>query len=253
VRTPLVLLPGMMCDARLFEPQIRELSGATEILVGDITRQDTMAALAAAVLAEAPFERFALAGLSMGGIVAMNMLARSPERIAGLALLDTNHLAETPERQALRQPQIARARRGDLATVLVEEMKPHYFGPAQKGNRSLLDLVLRMGLELGPEVFERQSLALKDRPDASDTLSRYRGPVLLLCGEHDRLCPPDRHRDMARLMSQARLVTVPDSGHLSTLEAPDAVTAALRDWLAGFSGACTAGPRQDGAGANRGS
>jgi pimeloyl-ACP methyl ester carboxylesterase len=236
VRTPLVLLPGMMCDARLFEPQIRGLSDVAETWVGDLTRQDTMAALASAVLAEAPFERFALAGLSMGGIVALNMLARSPERIAGLALLDTNHLAETPERQALRQPQIARALGGDLATVLVDEMKPHYFGPAQKGNRSLLDLVLRMGLDLGPHVFERQSLALKERPDASGALSRYPGPVLLLCGEHDRLCPPERHRDMARLVRQAKLVIVPDSGHLSTLEAPDAVTAALRNWLAECSG-----------------
>jgi pimeloyl-ACP methyl ester carboxylesterase len=87
VRTPLVLLPGMMCDARLFEPQISGLSDVAETWVGDLTRQDTMAALASAVLAEAPFERFALAGLSMGGIVALNMLARSPERIAGLALL----------------------------------------------------------------------------------------------------------------------------------------------------------------------
>jgi pimeloyl-ACP methyl ester carboxylesterase len=255
VRTPLVLLPGMMCDARLFDPQIRGLSDVTEIWVGDITRHDAMAALAAAVLADAPFERFALAGLSMGGIVAMNMLARAPERIAGLALLDTNHLAETPERQALRQPQIARARE-HLATVLVDEMKPHYFGPAQTGNRSLLDLVLRMGLELGAEVFERQSLALKERPDASGALSRYRSPVLLLCGEHDRLCPPERHRDMARLVPQAKLVIVPDSGHLSTLEAPDAVTAALRDWLAECSGgrdhaAWRSG--EDGAKANGGS
>ena len=140
-----------MCDARLFEPQIRELSGATKIWVGDITRHDAMAALAAAVLAEAPFERFALAGLSMGGIVAMNMLARSPAvdrrpRSAGY---------ESPRRdpRAAGPPAASdRTRSGDLATVLVEEMKPHYFGPAQKGNRSLLDLVLRMGLELGAEI-----------------------------------------------------------------------------------------------------
>ena len=187
----------------------------------------------------APFERFALAGLSIGGIVALDMLARSPERIAGLALLDTGSLASPRPPSGRPCGSLGcRARAGGPISrpFLVDEIEPHYFGPAQKGNRSLLDLVLRMGLDLGPHVFERQSLALKERPDASGALSRYPGPVLLLCGEHDRLCPPERHRDMARLVRQAKLVIVPDSGHLSTLEAPDAVTAALRNWLAECSG-----------------
>lgn len=231
MRVPLVLLPGMMCDARLFEPQIGALSGVADIWVGDITRHRTMEALAAAVLEEAPFPRFALAGLSMGGIVAMSMVAQAPERLARLALLDTNHLAETPERQALRQPQIDRALAGELRSVLIDEMKPNYLAPEHRNDLALLDLVLAMGLELGPHVFERQSLALRDRLDASAVLRRYKGSTLLLCGEHDRLCPPERHRAMARLLRRATLTIVGGAGHLTTLESPSTVNAALERWL----------------------
>jgi pimeloyl-ACP methyl ester carboxylesterase len=231
LRVPLVLLPGMMCDARLFGPQLQALAGVADIWVGDITRQRTTEALAEAVLRQAPFDRFALAGLSMGGIVAMAMVSQAPERIARLGLLDTNHLAEAPERQALRQPQIDRALAGELRSVLIDEMKPNYLAPEHRNDGALLDLVLAMGLDLGPRVFERQSLALRDRPDASATLQRYEGPTLLLCGEHDRLCPPERHRTMAGLLRHADLTVVKGAGHLTTLEAPLAVNAALERWL----------------------
>jgi pimeloyl-ACP methyl ester carboxylesterase len=232
MRTPLVLLPGMMCDARLFEPQIEALSEVADIWVGDITRHRTMEALAVAVLQEAPFPRFALAGLSMGGIVAMSVVAQAPARVTRLALLDTNHLAETPERQALRQPQIDRAKAGQLRAVLVDEMKPNYLGPAHRTDQALLDRVLAMGMDLGPEVFERQSLALRDRPDSSETLAGYEEPTLLLCGEHDALCPPARHGAMAELLRNAHLVVLPGAGHLTTLEAPAEVAAAMSRWLA---------------------
>jgi len=223
----------MMCDARLFEPQIEALSEVADVWVGDITRHRTMEALAAAVLEEAPFPRFALAGLSMGGIVAMSVLAQAPARVMRLALLDTNHLAETPERRALRQPQIDRAKAGQLRAVLVDEMKPNYLGPAHRSDQALLDRVLAMGMGLGPAVFERQSLALRDRPDSSGALEGYERPTLLLCGEHDVLCPPSRHAAMASLLQNADLVVVAGAGHLTTLEAPMEVTAALRRWLLG--------------------
>ncbi|HEY8380627.1 MAG TPA: alpha/beta hydrolase [Microvirga sp.] len=229
MRPPLVLLPGMMCDGRLFEPQVAALGGA--ILVGDITRSDSVSALAEDVLADIPYPRFALAGLSMGGIVAMQVVAKAPDRVTHLALLDTNHLAETPERQALREPQIARVREGRLREVLVDEMKPNYLGPAHRDDAALLDRVLAMGIDLGPAVFERQSRALRDRPDATEALRRFAGPSLVLCGRHDRLCPVERHEAMAALLERARLAVIEEAGHLTTLEAPDAVSEHLARWL----------------------
>jgi len=231
VRTPLVLLPGMMCDARLFAPQIEALAHTAEIVVGDITGFSTVEELARDVLEKAPFDRFALAGLSMGGIVAMTMAGQAPERVAGLALLDNNQRPEPPERRAVRARQIARARSGLLRAVLIEEMKPNYLGPARRHDQGLLDVVIAMGLALGPDVFERQSLALRDRPDQSPVLRAYAGEGLVACGRHDRLCPPDRHMEMAALMPRARSLVIEDAGHLSTLEAPAASTEALRGWL----------------------
>ncbi|KAA2244243.1 alpha/beta fold hydrolase [Salinarimonas soli] len=232
MRAPLVLLPGMMCDARLFAPQVSALSDVAEPWVGDIGGADSIEALAGDILARAPFDRFALAGLSMGGIVAMAILRAAPERVERLALLDTNHRAETPERRALRGPQIERARAGELRVLLVDEMKPAYLGPAHRADAGLLDLILAMGLDLGPAIFERQSVALRDRPDATEALRAYGGPSLVLCGRHDALCPPERHAEIAGLLGNARLTVIEGAGHLPTLEEPEAVTSALRLWLA---------------------
>jgi pimeloyl-ACP methyl ester carboxylesterase len=225
---PLVLLPGMMCDGRLFAPQIAAL-GRRAVMVAPVTEHDSVQALAAAILAHAP-PRFALAGLSMGGIVAMEVLRQAPKRVARLALLDTNPLAETPEVQARRGPQIARALAGGLGHVMRDEMKPNYLAPGT-GQGALLDLCLAMALDLGPQVFERQSLALRDRPDQQAVLRGFGGPALVLMGEHDRLCPRIRHDLMHALMPQSRLVIVPGAGHLPTLENPTATNVALRRWL----------------------
>lgn len=226
---PLVLLPGMMCDARLFAPQIAALSATRAIQVAPLTGHDTTAALADAVLADAP-PRFALAGLSMGGIVAMEIMARAHSRVARLALLDTNPRAETPAAQARRAPQIAAAERGDLARVMREEMKPNYLADGP-GQRAILDLCMEMALALGPEVFIRQSRALRDRPDRQDTLRAVTVPTLVLCGAEDRLCPLDRHVLMRDLIPGAQLAVIPGAGHLPTLEQPGRTTAALADWL----------------------
>ena len=231
MREPLVLLPGMMCGPDLFAPQVKALVDVAQPWVGDITDQDTIDGLADAVLAEAPFERFALAGLSMGGIVALAMADRAPERITRLGLLDSNARAETPERQSLRGPQIEKVRRGRLREVLVNEIIPNYLGSAQAANRDLLALVLSMGLALGPEVFVRQSEALRSRRDRSHVLGRFSGPVLVLCGAEDRVCPPAIHQEMAAAAKRAEFLVVPGAGHLPTLEAPDAVSCALRVWL----------------------
>ena len=229
--TGLMLLPGMMCDARLYGPQIDALADHYDIRVGDITGHADMTALAQSVFDQAPWERFAVAGLSMGGIVAMEMVRLASERVERLALLDTNQRAEIEERKALRVPQIDRAKAGDLKSVLIDEMKPNYLAPANRTNQKLLDVVLNMGLDLGEDVFERQSLALRDRRDQSQTLSLYEGNTLVLCGVYDALCPVERHEEIANLISKSTLNVIPDCGHLSTLEAPQVVTRALQEWL----------------------
>lgn len=227
--TPLLLIPGMMCDARMWggiPAALHPRPVAHHLPVN----ANTIQALAAQALAAAP-PRFALAGLSMGGIVAMEMLHQAPHRIERLALLDTNPRAEAPEVQARRQPQIDRAMAGGLAAVMRDEMKPNYLadGP-DKG--AILDLCMDMALSLGPEVFAKQSLALRDRADRQAALAAFKGPALVLMGEQDRLCPRDRHDLMHALMPQSRLVVIPGAGHLPTLEQPAATLAALRDWLA---------------------
>jgi pimeloyl-ACP methyl ester carboxylesterase len=224
---PLLLIPGMMCDARMWGG-IPAALHPREVAHAIPDQGETMAAIATAILAEAP-PRFALAGLSMGGIVAMEMLAQAPERIERLALLDTNPLAELPDVQARRGPQIARALAGGLAEVVRDEMKPNYLA---RRDPAVLDLCLDMALGLGPEVFRRQSLALRDRQDRTVALAAFRGPALVLMGEGDRLCPLDRHRLMHRLMPQSQLIVIPGAGHLPPLEKPAETFVALCDWLA---------------------
>ncbi len=227
--TPLVLLPGMMCDARLFAPQIAALSARRPLVLPTLTAHDDVALLAADALALAP-PRFALAGLSMGGIVAMEMLRQAPERVDRVALLDTNPQAESDEIRARRLPQIARAQAGGLEDVMRREMKPHYLadGPHRT---AILDLCMAMALDLGPEVFARQSRALAARPDQQETLRGWAGPALILMGADDRLCPRDRHELMHALMPGSRFVVIDGAGHLPTLEQPERTNAALGRWL----------------------
>lgn len=227
---PLVLLPGMMCDARLFGPQIAALSADRAVTVAPIRGARDMAELARLTLAMLP-PRFALAGLSMGGILAMEIVAQAPDRVARLALLDTNPRAELPEVQARRGPQIAAAQAGRLAEVMREEMKPNYLADGP-GRAEILDLCMAMALDLGPEVFVDQSIALRDRPDRQQTLRGYPGPALVLCGRHDKLCPVERHELMHSLLPDSRLEIVEGAGHLPTLERPAETNAALRRWLA---------------------
>ncbi|MEM1072914.1 MAG: alpha/beta fold hydrolase [Pseudomonadota bacterium] len=226
---PLVFLPGMMCDARLFGPQIAELSADTSVMVAPVTRGERVEEIASGLLHELPL-KFALAGLSMGGIIAMEILRRAPDRVTRIALMDTNPLAETPQVAAAREPQIVAAQAGRLLNVMREEMKPNYLAPGPY-RADVLDLVMDMADGLGPEVFVRQSRTLQSRPDQQSTLRKCRAPALILCGAHDALCPVKRHKFMAELMPNASLVVLEHAGHLPTLEQPAQTTAALRTWL----------------------
>lgn len=223
---PLILLPGMMCDARLYAPQLAAFPDATVL---PITASDTVEQLAAGVLADAP-DRFALGGLSMGGIVAMEVLRQAPHRVARLALMDTNPLAEHDSIKPRRASQIAKARAGHLRDVMRNEMKPHYLaeGPDRQ---EVLDLCMAMAMDLGEDVFVRQSIALRDRPDQTGTLRAFRGPALVLCGRDDALCPVKRHELMADLIVGADLRIIGRAGHIPTLERPEDTNAALARWL----------------------
>ena len=226
---PLVLLPGMMCDGRMFGPQVAVLGLRRAVHLAPITEHSSIPDLAAAVLRHAP-PRFALAGLSMGGIVAMQIAAVAPERVERLALLDTNPLAEPPEKQALRAPQMARARAGDLRGVIRDEMKPLYLAEGP-GKQAVLDLCMEMALDLGVEVFIRQSQALRDRTDRTGLLRALRVKTLVLCGREDRLCPVARHEMIHGLIAGSSLEIIDGAGHLPTLERPEQTIATLRRWL----------------------
>lgn len=228
--TPLVLLAGMMCDARLFAPQITALSGKMPLHLAPITEHDTVEALSADILRQAP-PQFALAGLSMGGIVAMEIIRQAPERVMRLALLDTNPKAEAADVKARREPQIERVLAGGLIEVMRDEMKPNYLADGPRRG-DILDLCMDMAKALGPEVFVNQSRALQARPDQQETLRSVDVPTLILCGQEDRLCPVERHELMHALIKESVLEIIPNAGHLPTLEQPEMTNSALLRWLA---------------------
>lgn len=167
----------------------------------------------------------------MGGIIAFEIMRQAPERVLRLALLDTNYRAEAPARRALREQQIEQVQAGGLARVLREELKPNYLARAHRTNSKLLDQVLAMGLDLGEEAFVAQSLALRDRRDSTSILESIQCPTLVLCGEEDSLCPIELHAHMAEQIVKARLIVVPECGHLSPMEQPAVVNRELEFWL----------------------
>jgi len=229
MQEPLVFLPGMMCDARVFGPQISALSSDMPIMVAPISNGDRIEEIASALLDHLP-RKFALAGLSMGGIVAMELLRRAPERVVRLCLMDTNSLAETPQSAANYEPLIMALKAGLLDKATAGLIQPDYLAPGP-GRVPVLNTVAQMAETIGCETIIRQTRALQRRRDYQETLRTCKVPALVLCGAHDALTPVKRHEFMASLIPNADMVVVQEAGHLPTLEAPDAVTAALRAWL----------------------
>lgn len=229
-RPSLLLLPGLLCDDALWAPQVEVLAGQTDIRIADLTRDDTVAAMARRALAGAP-ERFALAGLSMGGYVALEIMATVPERVERLALLDTSARADTPEQTRRRQGLIALAGRGQFKGV-TPRLLPMLIHPARIADEALTRIVMGMAERVGKEAFLRQQQAIMGRPDRRSLLPKIRVPTLVLCGSEDALTPVDLHRELASGIATSRLAIVPDCGHLSTIERPEPVNAAFARWLA---------------------
>ncbi|MBM6595810.1 alpha/beta fold hydrolase [Microvirga pudoricolor] len=225
----IVMIPGLLTDERLFAPQIERLAPRWPFQVANTTLDDDLPAIAARLLRGAP-ERFALAGLSMGGYVALEVLRQAPGRVTRLALLDTSARADTPEATENRLRLIGLAQAGRFRDV-VPSLWPKLVAPARQGDRDLQGLVLAMAESLGPEVFVRQQRAIMARPDSRDLLPSVEIPTLVLVGEEDAITPPEVAREMADRIEWSSLVMIPDCGHTSTLERPDQVAEALRLWL----------------------
>lgn len=226
---PLILVPGLLCTSALFALQIEALAPPRRIVVADHTQDDTVAAIAGRLLDSAP-ERFALAGLSMGGYVAFEVLRQAPDRVTRLALLDTSARPDTDEARQRRLGQIAAAEAGRFEDVQAE-LWPRLVHPDRVRDGALESVVRGMMRESGVEVFVRQQRAIMGRPDSRPLLGRIRVPTLVLVGDRDALTPPELAREMADGIDGASLVIAPDCGHLSTLEQPEAVTQALQGWL----------------------
>ena len=226
---PVVLVPGLNCSARLYAEQIPALWQFGPVIVADHRRDDSMTAVARRILADAP-PRFALAGLSMGGYIAFEILRQAPDRVARLALLDTGAGAEVPERTAQRKPLIALAQQGRFAEI-TEDQFPLLVHRSRHGDTALKAAVRAMNEETGPEAYCRQQHAIMGRPDSRPGFAAITCPTLVLVGDGDQLTPPALAHEMAAGIPGARLVVVPECGHLSTMERPQAVTQALLDWM----------------------
>jgi len=228
-KIPLVLLPGLLCDAALWRAQVEGLGVVAEPLVVELTQDDSLAGMGRRALAGAP-PSFALAGLSMGGYVAQEIMRQAPDRVAKLALLDTSARADTPEQTARRRGLIELSEKGDFKGV-TPRLLPLFLHPARHEDKPLTEVVMGMAERVGKAAFLRQQKAIMGRPDGREDLRRIACPTLVLCGRQDALTPLALHEEIAGLVPGARLVVVEDCGHLSPLEKPITVTATLRQWL----------------------
>ena len=226
---PILLLPGLLCDHRLYAGQLPALATRMEVTVADLTGSDSIAGLAAHVLATAP-ARFALIGLSMGGYVAFEILRRAPERVTRLALLDTQARADTDEAKARRRGLMELAQKGEFKGV-TPRLLPLFVHPDALGDPQIVATVQGMAESTGKDGFLRQQTAIMHRPDSRPGLRAIACPTLILAGREDQLTPVALQLEMAQLIPDATLVLLPRCGHLAPLERPEPVTRQLMGWL----------------------
>jgi pimeloyl-ACP methyl ester carboxylesterase len=226
---PTVLIPGLLCTPLLYTEQIPALWRFGPVMVADHTRDASMRGIAQRILAHAP-PRFALIGLSMGGYVAFEVHRHAPDRVVKLALLDTTARPDAPEQTEQRQRQIEMARTGRFDGI-AQLLFPRFVSAARHGDGALQEIVRTMAAETGAEAFVRQQTAIMTRVDSRPGLAAMACPTLVVVGADDALTPPDRATEMADAIPRARRVVVPDCGHLSPLEQPQAITEALVAFL----------------------
>jgi pimeloyl-ACP methyl ester carboxylesterase len=226
---PILLVPGLVSSPRIFEPVAPALWRFGPVTVANHIRDDSMGAIARRILAEAP-PRFALAGHSMGGYIAFEIMRQAPQRVAKLALINTQARPDTPETTARRRSQIARARSGDYHAVL-DELFLGYVHPSRREDAGLRQLVHDMGDDVGVEAFVRQQTAVISRPDSRPTLAWIKCPTLVLTGDEDNTIPNSLSVEMADGIHGAKLVILSNCGHLPQPEQPQATADALVEWL----------------------
>lgn len=230
-RPLLVLVPGLLCDRDLWRDQIPALSSMTEVHVADLRGYDSIADMASSILDAVPGP-FSLAGLSMGGYVALEVMRRAPDRVARLALLNTTSRADTEAQTARRRRLMALAAEGRFGEA-VEELLAVFLSDRARRHRPLVSRVREMAMRVGAEAFLRQQRAIIGRVDSAETLRVVTCPTLIVAADRDVLIPPALQEEMHRLVRGATLRVTEDCGHLSTMERPDDVTQALMSWLSG--------------------
>ena len=226
---PLILIPGLLNTARLWADQAAVLGRGRPVTVADSAAADTLGGLAEGVLRGAP-ERFSLAGLSMGGYVAFEILRRAPLRVDRLCLVDTTARPDTADQSARRRMLMDLATREGIAAVL-PMLLPGFLAPGHKDDPRLVGIVTEMANTVGVEGFVRQQLAILARPDSRADLAGIGIPTMVIVGADDQITPKDRAEEMAEAIPEAELVVIPDAGHFAPLENPKAVTAAMQRWL----------------------
>lgn len=227
-RETVLLVPGLVCDGAVWAHQRAGLADVADCIVPDVCEPDTMQGMAAEVLAQAP-GRFAIAGFSMGGYIALEVLRQAPERVTRLALIDSGMRADTAEQTANRNAAIATCEAGRYAAV-IEAMLPLLLHSSRLVD-PLADLVRAMASRVGSDAFVRRQKALMSRRDAREVVARASIPIRVVCGREDRLTPLPRSEEVAQTARGARLSVVEECGHMPLLERPQAATALLRDWL----------------------
>ena len=231
-----VLIPGLLCTADLFRDQLQALfdlvvrnPAVNAPVVADTLSFDSIEAMAVAALKVTKGPVVAI-GLSMGGYVALEMARLAPDRVQGLALLSTSYKIDTAEKCAQRMATIKIAE-SDRFRGVTRHLLGSFLSSTALANEALVARVLRMAQDVGRDAFISQQTAILNRRDQSDTLAAYQGEMIILCGLLDELTPPERSREMASLAACADLWLLPEIGHLSSLEAPQAVSNAVIELL----------------------
>jgi pimeloyl-ACP methyl ester carboxylesterase len=225
----LLLIPGLGNTDRLFEHQIATFSPLMNVLVAEHSLDDSVEAIAARALADTP-ERFALAGLSMGGYVAMEIMRQAPERVERLALLDTSARPDTDEAKQNRERLVGLAESARWEEILAE-LWPKLVHPRRQSDEQLKAVIAKMLHDTGAAGYMRQQRAIMSRPDSRELLPGIEIPTLVIVGDGDAITPPEIAREMAEMIEWASLIVIRGAGHLSALEEPDQVTTAMRLWL----------------------